>query len=340
MTGHMDGPPSSIGNAGNALPAGNRDGRTRGILLGAALCVVTFIAYVPSLGGQLIWDDDWYVTKPSLRSLQGLWRIWSEPGATEQYYPLLHSIFWIQHGIWGDNPLGYHLVTLLAHIASSLLLYFVLRRLKAPGAWIAAMVFALHPVHAESVAWITEQKNTLSMICFLAAAWAYFGYDATRSTADYLTALVWFILSLLLKTVTVTLPAAILVVLWRKRGKLEWKRDIRPLVPWLAMGAGAGLFSSWVERRFIGAQGGAFDLSFPARVLVAGRATWLAHALGDVVGHRKNLRGLIVEQEVVVAKVRPAYVPVKVLGLEVKSEYIRKQRIEGSADVLDSFGTE
>jgi protein O-mannosyl-transferase len=279
MSGHMDGSPTSIGNAAGALPAGDLNGRSRDRLIAAALCIVTFIAYVPSLGGQIIWDDDWYVTKPSLQSLHGLWRIWTDPGATEQYYPLLHSIFWVQHGIWGDNPIGYHWVTLLAHIVSTLLFFRVLRRLSIPGAWLAAMVFALHPVHVESVAWITEQKNTLSMICFLSAALLYFRYDETRRPADYFTALVWFFLSLLIKTVTVTLPAAILVVLWWSRGKLDWRRDIRPMVPWLAIGAAAGLFSSWVERRFIGAQGGVFEISFPARVLVAGRATWfyLAH---------------------------------------------------------------
>jgi protein O-mannosyl-transferase len=272
--GHMDGSPNTIGNSAGTLPAGDSDWRIRDYLLAAVLCVSTFIAYVPSLSGQLIWDDDWYVTKPSLRSLQGLWRIWAEPGATEQYYPLLHSIFWFQHRLWGDSPLGYHWVTIFAHVASALLFACVLKRLSIPGAWLAAMIFALHPVHVESVAWITEQKNTLSMICFLAAACGYFRYDETRRPADYIAASIWFFLSLLLKTVTVTLPAAIIVVLWWKRGKLRWERDFFPLLPWLAMGAAAGLFSSWVERRFIGAQGGAFELSFPSRILVAGHATW------------------------------------------------------------------
>src|SRR5208283_1372735 len=126
----------------------------------------------------------------------------------------------------------------------------------------------------ESVAWITEQKNTLSMVCFLAAAWGYFRFDETRRPAHYFAALTWFVLSFLCKTVTVTLPAALLVAFWWKRGALGWRRDVRPLVPWLALGAGAGLFSSWVERRILGAEGGAFVLPFPDRIVLAGRATW------------------------------------------------------------------
>jgi protein O-mannosyl-transferase len=257
-----------------ARSSGSLPSRSRDIGFAAAIVMGTVVAYLPALGGQLLWDDDWYVTRRTLQSLHGLWRIWAEPGATEQYYPLLHSIFWIQHRVFGDNPMGYHAFTLLLHVAASILLGCVLRRLAVPGAWLAAMVFALHPVHVESVAWISEQKNTLSLVCFLASALAYFRFDETRRTSDYAAALTWFVLSLLIKTVTVTLPAALLVVLWWKRGRLHARRDVRPLLPWLVLGAAAGLFSSWVERRFLGAEGQAFELPFADRILVAGRAVW------------------------------------------------------------------
>jgi Flp pilus assembly protein TadD len=180
----------------------------------------------------------------------------------------------VQHRLWGDQPLGYHLVTFLCHVGAATLFALCLRRLAIPGAWLAALLFALHPVHVESVAWITEQKNTLSLVCYLAAALVYLDYDETRRPRAYYAALGLFALSLLCKTVTATLPAALLVVFWWKRGRLEWRRDFRPLLPWLALGAVAGLFSSWVEQHYLGAKGQGFDLPFLARGLVAGRAVW------------------------------------------------------------------
>ena len=236
--------------------------------------LASLLAYLPALAGGFIWNDADYVTSPALRSWAGLVRIWTEFGATEQYYPLLHSAFWMQHRLWGDHALGYHLVTLLAHGGCAVLFGLVLRRLAVPGAWLAAGLFALHPVHVESVAWISEQKNTLSLLLYLAAAWTYLAFDSRRQSRAYLIATVLFVFSLLTKTVTATLPAALLVVLWWQRGKLEWRRDIRPLVPWLLIGAVAGLLSSWVEGHYGGATGTEFTVSWPARLLVAGRAFW------------------------------------------------------------------
>jgi len=239
------------------------------------------IAYLPSLSGVFIWNDADYVTAPALRTLGGLVRIWTEPGATQQYYPLLHSAFWVQHRVFGDEPLGYHVVTLLLHAGSALLFALVLRRLFAgagarpPGVeWVAAMLFALHPVHVESVAWISEQKNTLSLGLYLAAALTYLGFDETRRRTTYFAALALFALSLLCKTVTATLPAALLVAFWWRRGRLEWRRDFVPLLPWLVLGAAGGLFSGWVEKAYVGAQGAEFNLPLAARPIVAGRAVW------------------------------------------------------------------
>ena len=246
-----------------------RDLGLMGVVLGA-----TFITYLPALGGEFIWNDSDYVTAPALRSLAGLGAIWFRPGATEQYYPLLHSFFWLQCQVFGDQALGYHIVTLLLHSGAAILFALILRRLAVPGAWLAALLFALHPVHVESVAWITEQKNTLSLVCYLAAALVYLDYDATRRRRVYYAAFGLFVCSLLCKTVTATLPAALLVVFWWQRGRLEWRRDIRPLLAWLVAGAGAGLFSSWVEQHFLGAKGADFDLPLLERGLVAGRAVF------------------------------------------------------------------
>jgi tetratricopeptide (TPR) repeat protein len=209
-----------------------------------------------------------------LRSPDGLARIWTEPGATQQYYPVLHSAFWVQHRLWGDHPLGYHVVTLLLHTSSAVLFALILLRLGCPGAWLAALLFALHPAHVESVAWITEQKNTLSLVFYLAAALIYLRFDETRRPRMYVAALALFTLAMLSKTVTATLPAALLVVFWWKRGRLSWRTDVLPLLPWLALGAAGGLFSSWVERHYLSAEGTDFSLSFVGRILVAGRAVW------------------------------------------------------------------
>ncbi len=247
----------------------------------ALLAVSTFIAYFPSLAGELIWNDHDYVTKPALRSFAGLSEIWMQPGSTEQYYPLLHSAFWVQFRLWGENPLGYHLVTLALHIGAAVLFALVLRRLAIPGAWLAAFLFALHPVHVESVAWITEQKNTLSLVFYLAAALLHLSFDETRSRRAYAGALALFFLSLLCKTVTATLPAALLVLFWWKRNRIDLRRDVRPLLPWFLLAALLGWFTSWVERHYVGAKGENFDLSFAERILVAGRALWFY--LGQII---------------------------------------------------------
>jgi tetratricopeptide (TPR) repeat protein len=253
----------------------------------AAILGATLAAYFPALKAGFIWDDDGFVTRAGLRSWQGLWRIWFEPGATEQYYPVLHSVFWLEHGLWGEAALGYHWANIVLHAAAACLFVLVLRRLwgvgkearvPAAGAWLAGMLFALHPVCVESVAWITEQKNTLSTVFYLLAALAYLRFDepreGRRGLTSYWLATGWFILALLSKTVTVTLPAALLVVGWWRRGRLSWRRDGVPLAPWLALSAAAGLVTVWVERTFIGAQGAAFALGFTSRWLLVGRQIW------------------------------------------------------------------
>lgn len=239
------------------------------VLLGAVL-----IVYFPVIHGGFIWDDSGHVTRPDLRSLHGLWRIWFELGATQQYYPLLHTAFWVEHKLWGDATVGYHLLNILLHAVAVWLLLWILRGLKIPGAALAAAIFALHPVHVESVAWIAEQKNTLSAVFYLGAMLAYLRFDQKRLISLYLLALGLFVLGLLTKTVLATLPAALLIIFWWQRGRVSLQRDVVPLIPWFVLGAAAGLFTAGVERKLIGAEGAAFDLTFLQRCLLAGRAMW------------------------------------------------------------------
>ena len=250
--------------------------RRPGISVGVALAlpVAILAAYWPALHAGFVWDDDGHVTRPDLQSLHGLARIWTEPGATQQYYPVLHSAFWAEHRLWGDAPLGYHLTNVLLHVAVSLLLFALLRRVSLPGAALAASAFALHPVCVESVAWVSEQKNTLSGVFCLGAALAYLRFDSDRRPRWYALATVLFLLALLSKSVTAVLPAVLLVLFWWRRGRLALRADVLPLAPWFALAAAAAAMTAWMERTFIGAYGQAFALGPVERILLAGRVAW------------------------------------------------------------------
>jgi tetratricopeptide (TPR) repeat protein len=248
---------------------------------GLLIFASVLVAYLPAVDGRMLWDDFGHVTVPELRSWHGLWRIWTEPGATQQYYPVLHSAFWLEHQLWGDKTPGYHLANITLHSSAAVLVVLILRQLAIPGALLAGLIFALHPVAVESVAWISEQKNTLSAVFYLASAYVYLpvaqpfhvapAVAQPFRAAPYWLAFALFICALLSKSVTATLPAALLVVLWWQRGRLDWRRDVLPLVPWFAVAALAGTFTIWFERHIIGAQGEPFGLSLIERVLLAGR---------------------------------------------------------------------
>ncbi len=240
----------------------------------AFILVVTLAAYYPALTGDFLWDDAGHVTHPALQSWSGLGRIWCEVGATQQYYPLLHSAFWFEHRIWGDATVGYHLINVLWHVTSACLLVAILRRWVVPGALLAGLIFALHPVCVESVAWIAEQKNTLSTVCYLAAVLAWLRFEDERRPARYVVASLWFLAALLTKTVTATLPAALLVVAWWRHGRLSWRDHVRPLLPWLVLGVAAGIGTAWFESTQIGAGGEGFTLGVMERGLLAGRVGW------------------------------------------------------------------
>lgn len=243
------------------------------------ITLAIFAAYSPVYRAGFLWDDDAHVTRPELRSFAGLYRIWFDVGATQQFYPLLHSAFWIEHRLWGDRPLGYHVLNLALHAINAALVVLIVRWLLLvratpwadAAALLAAAVFALHPVHVESVAWISEQKNTLSAVFYLSAMLTYLHFDRSRRWELYAAATALFLLSLLTKPVTVTLPAALLGIFWWQRGRWSLKRDALPLLPWFALSLVSGIFAAWVEHSVIGAKGAAFELSAAERLLLPGR---------------------------------------------------------------------
>ena len=264
----------------------------RRVVLGAlALMAAVLVVYVPAMRGGFVWDDNDRLTDsvPVLRT-DGLAMIWFEPRSTGQYYPLAFSSFWLEHKIWGLNPFGYHLVNVLLHAFSAVLLWRVLVRLRVPGALLAAWVFALHPVHVESVAWISERKNTLSGVFYVGALFAYVRFVVNRELGRgpvrrlYALALFLFIAALLSKSVTCSLPAAILLILWWRRERAAPGRqvgfegvtwgDVWLLTPMFAVGVVLGLLTVWMESHCVGAKGADWSLSPMDRILIAGRAPW------------------------------------------------------------------
>jgi protein O-mannosyl-transferase len=257
-----------------AVSSPNADVIKRWWLWALALFIATLVVYSPALNGKAVWDDEAHITRPELRSLHGLVQIWTQPAATQQYYPVVHSTFWLEQKFAGNGTFVYHLINVLLHFVSALLLFRILQMLEIRGAWFAAALFALHPVHVESVAWISELKNTLSGVFFLAAALTYLRFEQTRKLLPYFAALVLFLLGLGSKTTIAPLPAALLVIFWWKRGKLSMRHDVLPLIPFFVVGIGAGLFTAWIERTHIGAEGSDFNFSIIERCLIAGRAFW------------------------------------------------------------------
>lgn len=238
--------------------------------------LAVFVVYSPVLDAGYIWDDDVLVSENrALRSLCGLWRIWLEPGATAQYYPGTYTSFWLEYQTWGLNPAASHLLNIFLHAASVLLLWRVLSFLEVPGAWLAAALFALHPVYVESVAWISERKNVLSGVLYLASLSAFlrYAFSARRRPSLYAASFVLFLLALFSKTVTCSLPAVLLIVIWWKRGHVS-ARLIASLLPFFAAGAALGLFTVWMEKHLVGATGPEWDLDWIERCLIAGRALW------------------------------------------------------------------
>ncbi len=262
----------------NAPAAGN--GRI--YLQAAILAVITIAAYLPAMRGGFVWDDELLVTKnPLLRTFGGLGEIWLF-GRTADYFPLTNTIFWLEWHVFGQSPLGYHMVNVVLHIADSILLWRVLLRLEIPAAWLAALIFAVHPVHVESVAWISELKNVLSMFWALVSVLLFLRFVDRRDrwrSLSYLGALGAFVLALLAKTQVVFLPVALLLCLrWRHhRAGARHRTDRRAAVtatwPFFLAALVLGLITVVFQNRGLGEEqvvlGGAWR-----RIANAALAVW------------------------------------------------------------------
>ena len=251
------------------------------------LLVLVLVIYAPTLNNEFISDDHHYVgDAEKLASWDGLSRIWLDPSATPQYYPLTNTMFWIQHHVFGNDPRGYHLVNIVEQMIVVLLVWYLLHCLNVPGAWLAAALLAVHPVHVDTVAWISEQKNLLSCMLALGSILAYLRFapqsllgnrEATNPEKHgpwgyYALSFLLYIAAVSSKTVAVSVPPVLLVIFWWKSGRFAWKEGLR-LIPFLIVGVALSLVSVFVESVLLQARGHQWDLSWLSRFLVAGHAT-------------------------------------------------------------------
>jgi Flp pilus assembly protein TadD len=253
----------------------------------AAIILAAVLPYLPALRGGFVWDDEPLITaNPLLRTPSGLAEIWSG-SRTADYFPVTNTVFWIEHHLFGDNAAGYHALNILLQAANALLLWRVLRRLQIPGAFLAALIFALHPIHAESVAWISELKNGLSMFFFLISALLFFEIEDQRilnRSLAYSVSLIAFLLALLSKTQVVFLPVALLLCAWwrdstldskreSKDNSLRFRREIVRTVPFFLIALVFGLITIWFQNRGMGDEEIILG-PFTRRLTNAGMAIW------------------------------------------------------------------
>lgn len=281
---------------------------SRPTLPACLLLALVFLAYLPALDAGFVFDDGMYLTENArMGSAEGLRRIWTEViggSYQHQYYPLTSSAFWLQHQLWGERPLGYHLVNVLLHAANAVLLWRLLRRLGVPGSWLVAAIFGVHPLNVQSVAWISELKNVLSTLFLLFSALVFVDWlrldqqheqepSAVRRPDPHLLSgppgreptlplkggglyalgLGLFVCALLSKTATCLLPVGLALVVWWKRGGMR-RREVLGLGPLVLVGASFVAMTVYLESSYAGASGEAFSQTFLERFLVAGRAVW------------------------------------------------------------------
>jgi Flp pilus assembly protein TadD len=263
--------------------------------LGAAIIIAVAAVYLPALRGDFVWDDFLLITgNPLLQNFSGLLEIWSG-GRTADYFPLTNTVFWVEHHLFGANATGYHVVNIFLQIANALLVWRLLKRLNIPGAWLAGLIFGIHPIHVASVAWISELKNLLAMFFALLSVLCFLDDQRLRnSVTAYAASLVFFALALLSKTQVVFLPFVLLLCAWwrdknsaslvglavpceppdaARTGVLALPKAIIKVWPFFALAIVFGLVTMWFQSRGIGEEEIVIG-SLARRLVNAAMAIW------------------------------------------------------------------
>ena len=250
------------------------------------LIAFVFIAYTQVFRAGFIWDDESHLTQnPCVVGPLGLKEIWITTQAV--YYPLVLTAFWALHKFFGLNPLPYHLLNILLHAASAILLWRVLQVLRVRGAWLGAALWALHPVMVQSVGWVTELKNTQSCVFYLLSILFFLKWEdqggavsrppqrriGDRRSLVFALCLLFFILATLSKPSVVMLPFVLALCIWWMRGKIRW-RDTLALAPFALISVVASAWTIWEQKFHAGAVGPDWEQTFPERLIIAGKAIW------------------------------------------------------------------
>ena len=262
--------------------------RQREWLWAFLLIALVFVSYARVFNAGFIWDDESHLTRnPCVVGPLGLKEVWTSAQAV--YYPLVLTTFWTVHKFAGLSPWPYHLLNVFLHAGSAVLLWQVLRQLNVRGAWLGAALWALHPVMVESVAWVTELKNTQSGFFYLLSIFCFSKSDAViqgraifssplRRSGDrrsllFASSLVFFILATLSKPSVVMLPVVLFLCIWWRTGRTSW-RDVLALMPFALISALASVWTIFEQKFHAGATGIEWAQTGPDRLIIAGRAIW------------------------------------------------------------------
>jgi tetratricopeptide (TPR) repeat protein len=216
-------------------------GQTLLILKVLLIAAAGFWIYSPVFHGAWLMDDDLYLPNNPLRHDPAwLWKIWFAPGSFIEYYPIEETMLWVQWHLWGNDTFGYHLTNVVLHIVNALLVWRLLDKLGIRFAWLGGLIFAVHPAMVESVAWISEFKNTLSQLPFLLALCAWLDFEKKKQPRDYFLALLLFLVAMLCKITMAPFPLLILLYAWWKRGRIGWN-DLKVSAPFFAISIALGI---------------------------------------------------------------------------------------------------
>ena len=244
-----------------------------------ALLAITLLAYLPVASAGFVWNDDDLTAILALIQQQGLSAVWFSSEAFN-YWPMTWSSYWIEHQLLGNDPAtglpdpaSYHVVNVLLHAAASLLLWRVLLRLEIPGAWLAAAVFAVHPVNVESVAWITQRKNVLAMVFYLLALCQFLEFERSNRPLRLVAAVAAFLLAMLSKGAVVALPLVLLLLAWWRRGRVT-RKDLLCSIPFLVVAVVMSGVEIWFQQVKAIGEETIRDAGLTERVMATGPVAW------------------------------------------------------------------